>query len=71
MHPVRTFFRRFEWIHVGLGLLGNSSFFVGSLFFLSEDTHDLGVWLFIVGSFGMLSGSVGSAVVKVKRDGPS
>ena len=69
MHPIRTFFHRFEWIHVALGVIGNASFAVGSVFFLSESTRQVGTWLFIVGSFGMLIGSVGSAIVKYARDG--
>lgn len=69
MHPIRTLFRQFEWIHVGLGLIGNASFAIGSVFFLSEETRQVGVWLFIVGSFGMLIGSIGSAIVKGVRDG--
>lgn len=31
MHPIRTFFHEFEWIHVGLGLVGNLSFLLGSV----------------------------------------
>lgn len=67
MHPVRAFFEDFEWIHIGLGLIGNLSFAVGSVLFLWESTRPLGTWLFIVGSIGMLIGSIGSAVVKLWR----
>ena len=75
MHPVRAFFHEFEWIHIALGLIGNLSFAVGSVMFLWEATKPLGTWLFIVGSIGMLIGSIGSAVVKLwhvdGRFGPS
>jgi hypothetical protein len=67
MHPVRAFLEDFEWIHIGLGLIGNLSFAVGSVLFLWESTRPLGTWLFIVGSIGMLIGSIGSAVVKLWR----
>lgn len=54
----------YEWFHTGVGILGNLMFFVGSVLFLFESAKTVGVWLFIVGSFGMLIGSVGEAVVK-------
>ncbi len=57
----------FRWIHTGIGLFGNLSFFVGSIWFLWESTKAAGIWAFIVGSFGMLIGSVGEAVVKYER----
>lgn len=69
MDPIRTFLREFEWIHTGVGILGNLSFAVGSVLFLSEATMRVGVWFFIVGSFGMLIGSVGAALLKFEREG--
>lgn len=69
MHPVRLFFHEFAWIHVGLGLIGNLSFAVGSVLFLFEPLKTVGIWLFIVGSFGMLIGSIGNAIVKYANDG--
>lgn len=42
------FVEEFHWIHTSLGLIGNGSFFVGSVFFLWEATKPAGVWLFIV-----------------------
>lgn len=57
------FVREYEWIHWGLGLLGNLTFFVGSILFLSDDTESIGVWLFIIGSAGMLIGSLGRYIV--------
>ena len=53
----------YEWVHTLLGLIGNVAFFVGSVFFLFEPLKTAGIWLFIVGSFGMLVGSVGRVVV--------
>ncbi|WP_244223693.1 YrhK family protein [Amycolatopsis circi] len=37
-------------------------FFVGSVLFLSNATEVLAIWLFIVGSFGMMLGAIGQAV---------
>lgn len=68
MHPLRTFFHEFEWIHVGLGLLGNLSFLIGSVLFLFDGMMTAGTWFFVVGAFGMLVGSVGSAVVKYAHE---
>lgn len=50
----------FRWVHPGLGLIGNLSFFVGGVSFLYPGLiEEVGVWLFIIGSFGMLIGSLG------------
>jgi hypothetical protein len=59
---------RFHWLHTSLGLLGNLCFFVGSVLFLWESAKLVGIWLFIVGSLGMLLGSLGDAVVKLEGD---
>lgn len=66
---MRTFIRDYEWIHIGLGLIGNTSFFVGSILFLWKSAMLAGTWLFIIGSLGMLIGSVGSAVVRYEERG--
>ncbi len=59
----------FPWVHTGLGLVGNASFVVGSVLFLWESTKTVGVWLFIVGSVGMLLGSIGdAAVIHARRE---
>lgn len=63
--PLATLLRDYPWVHLGLGLIGNASFFVGSVFFLYESLKTAGIWLFIVGSAGMLIGSLGSATVKL------
>lgn len=73
--PVRTFVRDFPWIHLGLGLVGNVAFLVGSVFFLWTALEPAGIWLFIVGAGGMLIGSVGQLFVWIeehhdRRHGP-
>jgi uncharacterized membrane protein len=67
MHGLSALLKRFEWIHTGLGILGNTLFVVGSVFFLYESLKTEGVWLFIVGSALMLVGALGSGIVKLWR----
>lgn len=64
---LRGFVRDYEWIHVLIGLFGNFLFFVGSVFFLWSSWQIAGVWLFIVGSFAMLLGSLGEALIRWER----
>lgn len=61
---LQTLVRDYEWIHVGVGLLGNIQFFVGSIFFLKQlsEFYTLGVWLFICGSLLMMLGAAGSGI---------
>lgn len=58
--------RHYSWIHTTLGLIGNTCFFIGSILFLLE-FHDIAVWLYISGSFGMLVGSLGDAIIKAEE----
>ncbi|MDS0294369.1 YrhK family protein [Halogeometricum luteum] len=67
---LKTLFHDYEWVHLGLGLIGNVLFFVGSVFFLYEPLKRLGIYAFIVGSFLMLVGSVGQAVVRYESNDP-
>lgn len=62
------FVEEFHWLHTTLGLIGNVSFFVGSVFFLWEATKLAGIWLFIIGALGMMLGSIGDAVAKMQGD---
>ncbi len=64
---LRTFVRDYPYIHIGLGLIGNTTFFIGSIFFLSEKMMIAGTWLFIIGSLGMLIDTCGSALVKWEK----
>lgn len=60
---LRAFIHEYQWVHIVLGLFGNTSFVVGSVFFLYASLKLPAIWLFIVGSAGMLIGSIGNAVV--------
>jgi hypothetical protein len=66
-NAIKVLVQDYGWIHLSLGLLGNVTFFVGSVMFLPrfEPYKLFGVWLFIVGSFLMLLGSIGRLLVDV------
>lgn len=67
---LREFFDEYRWIHLLLGLLGNLLFFVGSVLFLFDGLlQAVGVWGFVAGSFLMLVGSSGEALVKYAQSG--
>ncbi|KZY34630.1 hypothetical protein A3754_03875 [Alcanivorax sp. HI0083] len=63
----RALVHQYQWFHVTLGLIGNGTFVIGSVFFLWESWQRAGTWLFIIGSVGMLIGSIGSAIVTYER----
>jgi hypothetical protein len=58
----------YGWIHICLGLVGNCAFVVGSFLFFSASTKQVALWLFVIGSSGMLLGSIGNALVKYEKD---
>ena len=61
---LQTLVREFPYIHKGIGLVGNICFFVGSVLFFKffDGYYTFAVSLFVIGSFGMLLGSIGSIV---------
>ncbi|NIH85165.1 YrhK family protein [Amycolatopsis granulosa] len=61
MRP-KVFVREFPTIHLTIGVTGNIIFFVGSVLFLWHAAERIAIWLFIVGSFGMMLGAIGHAV---------
>ncbi len=65
--PIKTLVRDYGWIHLSLGLTGNTLFFVGSVLFLPEFDYldPIPVWIFIVGSFLMLIGALGQLLVRI------
>ena len=56
--------RDYSWIHLSIGLFGNTCFFVGSILFLSPSLQPVGTWLFILGAGGMLIGQIGHTVIQ-------
>ena len=69
-NTLKILVRDYTWIHLSLGLLGNVAFFVGSIGFLPtfEVYQVMAVWLFIIGSFLMLVGSIGDFLVDFWKD---
>lgn len=66
-NPLKVLVQDYGWVHLSLGLFGNTTFFVGSILFLPrfEQYQTTGVWLFIVGAFFMLIGAPGSLLVNI------
>ncbi|WP_431239480.1 YrhK family protein [Mycolicibacterium aichiense] len=59
--------RAFPWVHLALGLLGNALFVIGSVLFFWESVKTAAIWLFVIGSTGMLLGSVGELLVRIDK----
>ena len=66
--PMRLVVKRYQWVHVTLGLIGNLSFFIGSVLFFWESWKNVGIWLFVIGSLGMLIDTIGSAIEKYEKE---
>lgn len=64
---IGTALRDFPWVHLGLGLMGNTLFVIGSVMFFWESVKILAIWFFVLGSLGMLLGSVGELLVRVEK----
>lgn len=64
---LRAYLRDYEWIHLTTGLFGNLSFFAGSVSLLTGTWAWAGAWLFIVGSLGMLVGTLGGFLDRYLR----
>lgn len=67
-HALHVLVCDYGWIHICLGLIGNLAFVVGSFLFFSSSTKQWALWFFVIGSSGMLIGSIGSALVKYERN---
>ncbi|AQS65811.1 YrhK family protein [Streptomyces pactum] len=63
----RYLLQDFPFIHLVIGGFGNATFLVGSVFFLFPSLERIALWLFVIGSLGMLTGTIGEAFVRHKR----
>ena len=65
---VHRLIKRYEIVHVSIGILGNLMFVIGSVLFFDSFSglYNMAVWLFILGSTLMLVGAVGE---ELKRFG--
>ena len=62
--------RDFPWVHLAMGLFGNALFLAGSIMFFWESVKTIAIWLFVLGSLGMLLGSVGELLVRIEKTAP-
>ncbi|WP_178945208.1 YrhK family protein [Kocuria sp. TGY1127_2] len=58
----------FPWFHRWIGLIGNTLFVLGSIFFLSPGLMDAGTWIFIAASAGMMFDSIGEKLVRRENE---
>lgn len=59
--------REFPWLHLGVGLFGSAMFVVGSVLFFSKSVMTLAIWMFVIGSLGMLLGSAGEHPARIEN----
>lgn len=64
---MRSFLDVYPRLHLGIGLVGNVAFVVGSVLFLFEPLKIPATWLFIIGSTGLLIRSLGQALARHER----
>lgn len=66
---LRTFIRDYPYIHLGLGLIGNTLFVIGSILFFKifADWYTVAVWCFVIGSALMLVGAAGKALTDLEQ----
>ena len=65
-HALAAFVRRYPQAHLGIGLLGNALFILGSLLFMTKH-QDLGTWFFLAGSTGMFLGTLGELLSRLGK----
>lgn len=58
----------FPWFHRWIGLIGNSLFVLGSIFFLFPGLVMPGTWIFIAASAGMMVDSLGEKLVRREQE---
>lgn len=64
----KGFFDKYEWWFVGLGLIGNAMFFVGSICFLFKPLETIAIGFFIGGSGLMLVTSSAESLAEYSRN---
>jgi hypothetical protein len=68
---VRTLVGKYGHIYTIVGITGNVLFVVGSILFFKEFDrfYTFGVWMFVLGSFCMLIGTLGTALGRLYERG--
>ncbi|WP_256975087.1 YrhK family protein [Streptomyces sp. CS159] len=54
----RYLLQDFPFLHLVIGGFDNTAFLVGSVFFLFPSLERIALWLFVIGSLGMLVGTI-------------
>jgi YrhK-like protein len=65
---IRGFVHDFPWFHRWIGLIGNTLFVIGSVFFLFERLVIPGTWIFVGASFGLMVDSLGEKILRYEDD---
>jgi hypothetical protein len=67
---LKTLIHDYDYIHISVGVFGNLLFVIGSVLFFPSLHHfeDIGIWMFIFGSFMMFVGALGEALKKLWVD---
>ncbi|CAL9278607.1 MULTISPECIES: YrhK family protein [Streptomyces] len=63
----RYLLQDFPLIHLVIGGFGNTTFLIGSVFFLFPSLERVALWLFVLGSLGMFTGTLGEVFVRRAR----
>lgn len=64
MAALRSLVHDYPWFHRWMGLVGNTLFVIGSVFFLFDGLVITGTWIFIGASLGLMLDSIGEKVTK-------
>lgn len=59
--------KRYKWIQITVGIVGNLFWLVGSILFL-QDIDSAG-WFFLIGTTGMLINSIGNLIAETESNG--
>ncbi|MGO1201389.1 MAG: YrhK family protein [Dermabacteraceae bacterium] len=66
--PLSALAHDYPWFHRWMGLIGNTAFVLGSIFFLFPDLLIPGTWIFILASSGMMIDSIGEKLSHRERE---
>jgi hypothetical protein len=61
------FIRKYEWIYLFIGMMGNVFFLIGTVLYLMDSS--VTGWFFLIGTIGMLINSIGSFLYKTEYKG--
>ena len=64
LKAIRRVAYEYPWFHRWMGLIGNVSFVIGSIFFLYKGLEVTGTWIFILASTGMMIDSFGEKLTR-------